>query len=60
VVVIADVQSETRLHAEIDKLHADKREMENQMRVREHDNKQALDSAKTQMVFSVRLFIWLS
>ncbi|GMK57733.1 hypothetical protein CspeluHIS016_0405670 [Cutaneotrichosporon spelunceum] len=43
---------ETRLHAEIDKLHADKREMENQMRVREHDNKQALDSAKTQMVFS--------
>ncbi|BEJ17646.1 hypothetical protein CspHIS471_0610470 [Cutaneotrichosporon sp. HIS471] len=43
---------ETRMYAEIDKLHADKREMENQMRVREHDNKQALDSAKTQMVFS--------
>lgn len=57
---IVDAQSEKRLHAEIDKLHADKRDMESQMRVREHDNKQALDSAKTQMVFSVRLFIWLS
>ncbi|CAK9785047.1 hypothetical protein CC85DRAFT_286995 [Cutaneotrichosporon oleaginosum] len=43
---------EARLHAEIDKLIADKREMEQQMRIREQDNKHALDSAKTQMVFS--------
>lgn len=58
--IFPDIQLETRLHTEIDKLHADKREMENQMRVREHDNKQALDSAKTQMVFSVCLLSWLN
>lgn len=51
------MQLETELKAEIDRLRANARDMEGQIRQREHDAKQKVESMKTQVVFSVRIVL---
>ncbi|KAL1413020.1 hypothetical protein Q8F55_000769 [Vanrija albida] len=46
---------ETQLKAEIDRLRASARDMENQIKQREHDAKQKVESMKTQVAFSSHL-----